>query len=423
MKKKILHISSSDFGGAGIAALRLHKAMLKQCIDSCFMSLDNQINDGINYVRFNTKKETLIKPEQPILSLKNYFLEKLTKRYSKKIALYNKSLVEQKEKFEIIYNNENFEIFSTPFSNYDLTESEAYKNADIIHLHWVAGYLDYPTFFEKNKKPIVWTIHDENPFRGGFHYKEDEIRNRDKYGDLDRKYYQIKLEAISKQEKLTIVSPSKWLAEEAIKSVALKKRRVLSIYNTLDLEIFKPINKVFSRQFWGIPENANVFMFAAQNITNKRKGFDLLLPIIQRNDLKNTYYLIVGSNSTHLGSRDNIIYTGSIYNDRLMSLAYSAADFFILPSREDNLPNTMLESIACGTPVISFPIGDTKELLEDSKCGTLANEINTEFLELEIKRAKNKEYNFIRDQIVGFGRDNFNMKKQLDLYTKIYNNI
>jgi glycosyltransferase involved in cell wall biosynthesis len=420
---KVLHINSSDFGGAGIAALRLHKAMLKQGIDSCFMSLDNQINDGINYVRFNTKKETLIKPEQPILSLKNYFLEKLTKRYSKKIALYNKSLVEQKEKFEIIYNNENFEIFSTPFSNYDLTESEAYKNADIIHLHWVAGYLDYPTFFEKNKKPIVWTIHDENPFRGGFHYKEDEIRNRDKYGDLDRKYYQIKLEAISKQKKLTIVSPSKWLAEEAIKSIAFKKRRVLSIYNTLDLEIFKPINKVFSRQFLGIPENANVFMFAAQNITNKRKGFDLLLPIIQRNDLKNTYYLIVGSNSTHLGSRDNIIYTGSIYNDRLMSLAYSAADFFILPSREDNLPNTMVESISCGTPVISFPIGDTKELLKDSKCGILAKDISTESLESIINECLLMKETFKSDLLANFVRHNFSADSITSIYKEVFSEI
>ena len=150
---------------------------------------------------------------------------------------------------------------------------------------------------------------------------------------------------------------------------------------------------------------------------------NIINSIIQRNEIKNAYYLVVGANNTDLGNRDNIIYTGSIFNDRLMALTYSAADFFILPSKEDNLPNTMLESIACGTPVISFPIGDTKELLEDSKCGTLANEINTEFLDLEIKRTKNKEYNFNRDQIVGFGRDNFNMKKQVVLYTKIYNNI
>lgn len=420
---KILHINSSDFGGAGIAALRLHKAMLVNGIDSCFMSLDNQINDGINYVRFNTKKENLIKPEQPILSLKNYFLEKLTKRYSKKIALYNKSIAEQKKKNEIIYDDENFEIFSTPFSNYDLTESEAYKRADIIHLHWVVGYLDYPTFFEKNKKPIVWTIHDENPFRGGFHYKEDEIRNRDKFGELDRKYYQIKLDAISNQKKMTIVSPSKWLAEEAKKSNAFKNRKVLSIYNTLDLEIFKPIDKLFAKQLWGIPGNAKVFMFASQHISNRRKGFDLLLPIIQRNELNNTYYLIVGSNNSDFGNRDNIIYTGSISNDRLMALTYSAADFFILPSREDNLPNTMLESIACGTPVISFPIGDAKELLEDSGCGLLASDISTSALENVMVECLLNKVEFSRDHLVNFSNQNFSENKITKEYIKEYNSL
>ena len=417
---RILHINSSDFGGAGIAALRLHKAMLSQGIDSCFMSLDNQIDDGIHYVRYDIKMETIVKPEYPTLSFKNYFFEKITKSYFKKTQVFNEKLAQQKKKNEIIYNDENFEIFSTPYSNYDLTESEAYKKADIIHLHWVAGYLDYPTFFEKNKKPIVWTIHDENSFRGGFHYKEDEIRNRDKFGELDRKYYQIKLDAISKQKKLTIVSPSKWLAEEAKKSNAFKNRKVLSIYNTLDLEIFKPINKLFARQFWGLPEDANVFMFAAQHIANKRKGFDLLLPIIQRNEIKNVYYLVVGSNNSNLGNRDNIIYTGTISNDRIMAITYSAADFFILPSREDNLPNTMLESISCGTPVISFPIGDTKEFLEDSKCGILADDISRPALENIIGHTLSNMNQFDTDHIVNFSNENFSKDKIAEEYFKVY---
>ena len=416
---KILHINSSDFGGAGIAALRLHKAMLAIGVDSCFMSLDNQINDGVNYVQFDKKKEIFVKPEYPILSLKNYFFEKITKNYFKKMLIYNEKSSEQKKKNEIIYNDQNFEIFSTPYSNYDLTESEAYKRADIIHLHWVAGYLDYPTFFEKNKKPIVWTIHDENPFRGGFHYKEDEIRNRDKFGELDRKYYQIKLESISKQQDLTIVSPSRWLAKDAEKSDIFKNRRVVSIYNTLDLEIFKPLNKALSREFWNIPEKSTVFMFVAQNIENRRKGFDLLLPIIEQNRFKNTYYLIVGAKKASL-NRDNVIFTGPISNDQLMALTYSVADFFILPSREDNIPNTMLESIACGTPVISFPIGDTKELLEHSNCGVLADEISTHSLELTMLNSIELKSEFSKIKISNFAKENFEFKDQSKKYLELY---
>jgi glycosyltransferase involved in cell wall biosynthesis len=124
-------------------------------------------------------------------------------------------------------------------------------------------------------------------------------------------------------------------------------------------------------------KNAKVFVFTSQYITNKRKWLDLLLPFFQLNNLINTYYSIVGSNSPKLGSKDNIMYTSYIYNDRLMVLVDSDEDYFILPLRKDNFPNTMLVSIAYGNPVISFPICDTKELLEDSKCGVLVDDISS----------------------------------------------
>ena len=416
---KVLHINSSDKGGAGIAAMRLHRAMLYKGIDSCFMSLDNEINDGIHYFRFNMKKEELVKPKQPLLNLRNYLSEKIKGTYSKAIKEFYKKVKLQEEKYNIYYNQENYEIFSTPFSNYDLTESEAYKQADIIHLHWVAGYLDYPSFFNKNKKPVVWTIHDENPFRGGFHYKSDEVRNHDVLGEIDNYYKKIKFEAISKQKNLIVVSPSKWLADEAKLSEVFKERKVISIYNTLDTKVFKPLAENFSRDFFSLPPESKVFMFASQNVENKRKGFDLLLPIIKKyKENKKVFFLVIGSKTEEL-IQSNVIFTGPISDERIMAMAYSASDFFVLPSREDNLPNTMLESIACGTPIISFPIGDTKEIIEDSGCGLLASNISSDALETKMNIGHDKNHFLSNDAIAKFAFENFdnvNIIKYKELY-------
>ena len=420
---KILHINSSDKGGAGIAALRLHRAMLSQGIDSCFMSLDNEINDGIHYVRFNTKKEELVKPKQPLLSFKNYLSEKIKGSYSKALNEFDKKVKFHNEKYNIYYNKESYEIFSTPFSNYDLTESEAYKQADIIHLHWVAGYLDYPSFFENNKKPVVWTIHDENPFRGGFHYKADELRNQGNLKELDLYYKQVKYNAISKQRDLVIVSPSKWLAEEAKQSDVFKQRKVVSIYNTLNTNVFKPLDKNFSRDFFNLPQEAKVFMFASQNIENKRKGFDLLLPIIKKyKENNNVFFLVVGSKTEEL-IQSNIIFTGPISDERVMTMAYSAADFFVLPSREDNLPNTMLEALACGTPIISFPIGGLKEIVEDNVNGFLAKKVSSVSLANLLESQKIFLNDLISKDIVENSFNMFNSRSIVGQFMDVYRSV
>ena len=105
----------------------------------------------------------------------------------------------------------------------------------------------------------------------------------------------------------------------------------------------------------------------------------------------------------------------------MMALAYSVADYFILPSREDNLPNTMLESIASGTPIISFPIGDTKELLENSECGILANDISSDSLEEAIEKSILNKSFFKNENLVRFSEENFSIKIISEKYKNIYN--
>ena len=287
----------------------------------------------------------------------------------------------------------------------------------------MAGYVDYTSFFEKNTKPLVWTFHDENPFRGGFHYENDEQTNeQEDLKKLDVAYKQIKLEAISKQEKLAVVCPSKWLAKAAQESTVFKNRMVKQIYYALDHSIFKPLDKEFCRDFFNIPSEQKVFMFVAQHVANKRKGFDFLLPIIEGNLLPNAHYLIVGANTTNVAG-NNITFTGTITDERVMAMAYSAADFFILPSREDNLPNTMLESISCGTPIIAFNIGDNVSVIGNNECGIICNELSSEALLDAMKYASLTSTDFNRNHLSAVALKLFSEEKIVTQYKEVYETL
>ena len=134
------------------------------------------------------------------------------------------------------------------------------------------------------------------------------------------------------------------------------------------------------------------------------------------------YYLIIGKKSYSIVN-SNVIYTGTITDERVMVLAYSAADYFVLPSREDNLPNTMLESISCGTPVIAFPIGDCTEILEEANCGLIADEISTESLEKAMKKAIEIKSSFEQEKLLSYSTNHFNASKQISKYVEIYLNL
>ena len=112
---RVLHINTSDLGGAATAAMRIHKALIKHGIDSCFISLNSQINDGVNYCKFDIKNDDLIKPLNPNLSLKNYFIEKITKKYKKEVINYHKKKSNFESKFDLKFGQEKFEIFQLHF--------------------------------------------------------------------------------------------------------------------------------------------------------------------------------------------------------------------------------------------------------------------------------------------------------------------
>ncbi len=426
MNKKILHISTSNSGGAGKAALRLHQALLNNGIDSSFLALNNKLQKLEQFCVFDGKVEKQIKPpDYPLLTLKNYFRERLLKKYENEVIKF-KIQTQNKKNFrsKIIQDNKHnkFELFTTPFSEYDITTCSAYKEADIIHLHWVADFLDYTSFFEKNKKPVVWTLHDENPFRGAFHYLNDEIKNKLEYEYIDNEYKEIKTASLKKQEKIIAISPSDWLMKTAKESPSFSNRKVFKINNTIDTTLFSLKNKSFCRDYLRLPKDKLVVLFAAQDISNFRKGFDLINPILFDERFKNVHFLIVGENTNNI-INERFHFLNQISDDRLMPLIYSAADCLILPSREDNLPNTMIESLSCGTPVISFEVGGMSEEIEPGVNGILCDGISSEKLSKGLSEFIINKNKFNSELISNLAHSKYSEKIISEKYLQVYNDI
>ena len=168
---RIVHISNSYKGGAGIAAYRIHKALLKNGMDSHFICLDEKPVDCY-MSRFSTREKKTEK-----ICLFTMLMEKIKWRLKHHFNIMNKRERLTKD-FTKLYPRLKCEAAKLPFSDLNILEDTLVQNADIIHLHWIAQMLDYPSVFKKVRPAVVWTLHDMNPFQGIFHYKEDEKRNK-----------------------------------------------------------------------------------------------------------------------------------------------------------------------------------------------------------------------------------------------------
>lgn len=180
---KILIINTSDKGGAANSCIRLHQALLAQGVDVKLL--------------FLTRTKELKRSSIFSVNVRESFLVRAQKKVLKWVQSTNQSLDPL-----ITYRSirsKGLEYCSFPFSDYDITLTEEYKEADIIHLHWVAGFLDWNSFFSKNSKPIVWTLHDENPYLGAEHYAERYLGINDFGFPIKREYSEFE---VSKESEL-----------------------------------------------------------------------------------------------------------------------------------------------------------------------------------------------------------------------------
>lgn len=421
---KVVHINSQLNGGAGRAAIRIHDALLKEGVDSYVLHLDSN-NDNLN-PRIHSERDRGVQVStSPTIS----FFKKQKNRVKRRLKKYfGIELKEERENiadsFNIIYDSLQCEVASLPYSDYDILNNPIVKDADIIHLHWVSRMVDYPTFFKFDKKPVVWTFHDMNPFQGLFHYRGDEQRNSPIADKLNKMVLAIKQKSIKRRKsELMIATPSKWLLEETKKTKLFKNIQGYSIANPINSEFFEFRSNQDFRKSMGIPENNRVFLFAANSINEPRKGFDLLLSALQKISFTNLTLLILGKAENIQIENLDVRLLGNISDDKQLMEYYSLADAFIIPSREDNLPNVMLESFACGTPVIGFPIGGVKEHVMDYQTGLLAKDISIEALAECIEQFISNHHRFNRDNIKNYAKENFGEDVIAHKYMNLYNQI
>jgi glycosyltransferase involved in cell wall biosynthesis/polysaccharide pyruvyl transferase WcaK-like protein/MoaA/NifB/PqqE/SkfB family radical SAM enzyme len=285
-------------------------------------------------------------------------------------------------------------LFTFPLFGVDFSELDLIKNAHIIHLHWISFLASSESLVRlaSKKKPVIWTLHDEWVFTGGCHYTSGCTKYLDNClpcpqlksdtACLPSKMLQKKRSIIQKMNPI-FVTPSRWLAEKVRNIPELKKLRVEVIPNGIDIKSFRPVAKITARRKLGLRRNGFFILFGASDIGEKRKGFNLLKqalikcldnPFFAKEVKKDEINLIcfgelnkieinsIGLPVTSLGYITEI--------DQIRS-AYSAADILVLPSLEDNLPNTIIEAMCCGTPSIAFSVGGIPEIIENQQTGLL----------------------------------------------------
>jgi len=414
---RVVHIATSMYGGAGRAAYRIHEAILKNGVSSAFLSFESKYFKEWNeeLIRLNSLRR---------LSIFQREKNRIEFRLRKHFGLEFNTVKRMEREFIILRPKLNSEIASLPFSNYDVLDIPIVRNADIIHLHWVAGILDYPKFLKNNKKPVLWTLHDMNPFQGIFHYKDDEKRNVILAGKFDRKIYAIKEKAIhNRKTNLAIVSPSHWLLNEALNSDLFHDIQGNCIQYPLNTMVFSPnINSKFRFEN-KIPENNTVLLFVAERVSNHRKGLDLLIEALKSITQFQITLLVLGDSDDICLKGIDFRKLGSIKDNEKLAYYYSNSDAFILPSREDNLPNVMLEALACGTPVIGFSIGGLTKHITEFETGLLAKSLDSDSLKTIIESFCANKERFDRKEIRNYAKKQFDEKLIAEKYIKVYSEL
>lgn len=357
---KVVHLSWSDrHGGAARAAFRLNAALNHAGIQSGILSAAGYL-DSIGQRH----------------SLKT--IDRVVTRGSARIDQVPLA----------IYRGRGNVLFSPACAPDRLVQRSQLHDADLLHLHWINnGFMRIETLPRFNK-PLVWTFHDMWPFTGGCHYSDgcNEFRtscgacpqlHSNRARDLSRRVLERKKLAWGNTP-FDIVAPSRWLAEVASSSELLRHCAVHVIPNAIDTTVFAPLDKGTARASLGLPPDEKIILFGAlTGDSDKRKGFHFMAPLLaklaERHDTA-IHLAVIGMKVPPDGQAFPfpVTYLGVLDSDDTIVRAYSAVDVLVVPSIEDNLPNSVMEAGSCGVPTVAFRTGGLPDLIEHGESGYLA---------------------------------------------------
>lgn len=276
-----------------------------------------------------------------------------------------------------------------------VTDSEAFREADVIHLHWInQGFVSLKEINKilRSGKRVVWTMHDQWPVTGVCHYSDECMRFETQCYmcpmmsdgssiDVANKVFRCKRN-IYEQGRITFVTCSEWLGRLARRSTLGKGREIVSIPNAIDTTVFMPIDRETARERTGLRKDATLILFGCQKVTDKRKGLDYLLEAMRQ--LPGVGVVLVGGNAEAVKAMmpegTEVVCVGQVGDEKTMSTLYAAVDAFVTPSLQDNLPNTIMEAMACGTPCVGFDIGGIPEMIDHTVNGYVARYMDADSL-------------------------------------------
>ncbi|MBK2357533.1 glycosyltransferase family 4 protein [Francisella hispaniensis] len=364
---KILIVNTSDIqGGAARAAYRLHRSLLDANIDSQ-MLVQSKASDDYTVITEDSRLRRYLNKLRPIID----------------------GLPVRK------YKNKTKTLFSPSWFGFNNIVTKINKiNPDIVHLHWINGGMLKIEDIAKIKTPIIWSLHDNWAFTGGCHIKWDcdkykqhcqSCPNLDskKEKDLSFKVFRRKKKVFTKKD-FIIVGLSSWLNNLSKQSFLLKNNKHINLPNPINTDIFKPFDKELSRKLWNLPKDKKLILFGAMDATRDiNKGFKQLNEALQKIAKTDDIELVVfGSTKPNLapdfGFKAN--YLGQLNDDVSLVTLYSAVDVMVVPSLQENLSNTIMESLSCGTPVVAFDIGGNNDMIDHNKNGYLAKPFDSQDL-------------------------------------------
>jgi len=364
---RVVHIVSSLRGGAGIAARRLSEALNAVGVESTLLCRSGAL-DAPDAIAVDGQHENLA--DDAAQRMAWLFEEAVQSDY---IAPSRSALSNS--------------LFTLDYAGIPLAQHESVAEADVINLHWTSFFQSTETLAELFAlgKPIVWTLHDMCPFTGGCHYSAgcegfvtDCAQCPQLTGDPARaaeRRLADKIKAYGQAANLAIVAPSAWLAAEARRSKALASARVETIPNSVDSAVFSAAARTEARRKLGVADKTVCIGFAPLDRGERRKGFaelEAALALLAKNlESTDVRLVIVGEGAETAKLAFPSIGLAALERQTDVAAVLSACDICVTPSLEDNLPNTILEAMACGVPVVAFHVGGAKDAIADGETGAL----------------------------------------------------